>query len=214
MKYSKKFVAVLSAVAALTLFVSPATHAQSTTAGSRLSQQITAGSITTSFRNSSNGVVASPSFGMSAIAVSANAQTTTGTFGTSDQRIQVDNTLGQGGGWTLSLAGTNGSSTVWTDGQAIPKTYPFNGTAATGQLTVNPGVATITAVSPNNTTGVTKGSQAAFSSSTPITLMTANNTAQKVWSGYMTGVGLSQTVPAYQAPADYTLDLTQTVTAN
>ena len=179
------------------------------TAGSQLSQVIGAGVLSTSIRDGSGAVVASPSFSMNSAAVSTNAQTVTGTFGTTSQRITVDNPGGANNGWTLTLAGTSGGSTVWTNGSA---TYPFNGNSTTGQLTVNPSIAALTPVT-GTSTGITLGSQAAFSAATPVNLMTASGGSDDIWNGYITGVGMSQVIPASQVPGTYTLDLTQTVAA-
>ena len=206
----KKRVIVLGVSAfALATLVVPAAAYAATTANSQLSQSITAGVLSTDIRDASNVVVASPSFALSAVAASTSQQTSTGTFGTASQRISVDNPGGANGGWTLALNGTVPASTKWTSGG---NNYLYNGTATTGQLTVNPAAGTITAVT-GGATGVTKGASAAFSGGTPITLMTAANTAAPIWNGYITGIGLSQTIPAAQAVGTYTLDLTQTVTA-
>ena len=207
----KKRVIVLGVSAfALATLVVPAAAYAATTATSQLSQSITAGVISTDIRDASNVVVASPSFALSAVAASTSQQTSTGTFGTASQRISVDNPGGANGGWTLALNGTVPASTKWTSGG---NNYLYNGTATTGQLTVNPAAGTITAVT-GGATGVTKGASAAFSGTTPITLMTAANTAATIWNGYITGIGVSQTIPAAQPIGSYTLNLTQTVTAS
>ncbi|MBM3210028.1 hypothetical protein FJZ39_01640 [Candidatus Saccharibacteria bacterium] len=186
-----------------------AVHAASS-ASSRLSQQINAGVLGTDIRNSSNAVVASPSFSMGAASVSTSGQTVTGTFGTASQRISVDNPGGANGGWTLTLNATTPGTGAWTSGS---NTYAYNGTTATGQLTVNPSVGAITAVT-GGSTGVTRGASQAFTGTAPVTLMTADATSADIWNGYITGVGLSQTVPAAQPAGTYTIDLTQTVAAS
>lgn len=200
-------------VSILVILASTSVAWAATSVNSQLTQTISSGTLSTSMRTSSGVAVGSPSFSMSAATVSASTQTTTGVYGDSEQRITVDDSRGNGGGWTLALAGTNGATTVWTDGAGTPHTYPFNGTTTTGRLTVNPAVATITPTSPNTITGVSKGTSASFSAATPITIMAASSSTEKVWNGYMTGVGLSQIVPALQTPGNYTIDLTQTVTA-
>lgn len=62
-------------------------------------------------------------------------------------------------------------------------------------------------------TGITLGSQAAFSGTSPVTLISAAAGSDDVWRGYVTGVGLSQAIPAGQAAGTYTLPMTQTVAA-
>lgn len=197
-------------VAGVLAISAPVAHA-ALTATSQLSQQISNGVLSTDIRNSSNGVVASPSFAMGAASVSTSSQTVTGTFGTPTARISVDNPGGANDGWTLSLNATTPATTKWTSGS---NNYDYKGTAATGQLTVNPAAATITATVGSNATGLTKGASTAFSSTTPITLLTAAAASDDIWNGYLTGVGLSQTIPAAQAAGTYTLDLTQTVATN
>ena len=55
---------------------------------------------------------------------------------------------------------------------------------------------------------------AAFSAATPITLLTAAAGSEDVWNGYVTGIGLSQVIPASAPVGTYTINLTQTVTSN
>ncbi len=198
----------LFALVVVALAGAPAAHA-ALTATSQLSQQITAGVLSTSIRDGSNVVVASPSFSMGSVAVSTATQTATGTWGSSTQRIAVDNPGGANNGWTLTLAATSGGSATWTSGG---NSYAFNGNATTGQLTINPAAATLTAVT-GTSTGITKGTSSAFTGATPITLLTAASGSDDIWNGYITGVGVSQAIPASQPAGTYTFDLTQTVTA-
>lgn len=212
MQYSQKRKAVgalfVSAITAFVIVGAPAAHAALTT-NSTLSQSIGSGTLSTSIRDGSGVVVASPSFSLASTTVSTSTQTATGTWGSSTQRITVDNPGGANNGWTLSLAATGGASATWVSGG---NTYTFNGSAATGQLTIDPSVATLT-VATGTTTGVTKGTSAAFSGATPITLLTAAGSSDDIWNGYITGVGVSQTIPASQPAGTYTISLTQTVTA-
>lgn len=191
-------------------FVSAATTA---TADSKLTQTINPGVINTNFTNSS-GVVNNPSFSLSSATVQSSGYvTTTGTFGSDTQRITVDNPgASSDGSWTLALAPTDGASATWMNGATAA--YPVTDTAANGQLTVDPSGGTITAVT-GGSTGVAVGSSAALTSAAPsVTLMTASTSAAHVWNGYLTNVALSQTIPAGTPAGSYTLNLTQTVTAN
>lgn len=176
---------------------------------SNLTQAITAGVISTDIRNSSDQVVSSPSFAMTAVAASTSQQTATGTFGTVDQRISVDDSRGNGNSWTLALNAKTPGTGTWTSGV---NSYKYNGaTAGEGQLTINPGAGTIVALI-GGSAGVTKGASATFTGSSPITIMSADASAAKLWSGYITGIGLSQTIPGAQAVGTYTIDMTQTIT--
>jgi hypothetical protein len=201
---------VVSAVLAVAVLGTPAAHA-ALTSSSTLSQQITAGVLSTSIRDAAGVVVASPSFSMGSVVASTASQTATGTFGSNTQRITVDNPGGANNGWVLSLAATGGATATWTSGGS---TYAFNGTTATGQLTINPSVSTITPASGNTATGIAKGTSATFSVAVPITLITAALASEDVWNGYVTGIGVSQLIPASQPVGTYTIDLTQTVVAS
>lgn len=199
---------VVMAIVAVGVLGAPAAHA-ALTANSTLSQSIGSGTLSTSIRDESGAVVSGPSFSLTSTNVSTSAQTATGTWGSASQRITVDNPGGANNGWVLSLAATGGASATWASGG---NTYAFNGNASTGQLTVDPSASTLT-VATGTTTGVTKGTSAAFTGSTPITLLTAAGSSDDIWNGYITGVGVSQTIPASQPAGTYTISLTQTVTA-
>lgn len=201
---------VLAVVALASL--APAVHA-ATTANSNLTQTINAGVLSTSVLNSSGGTVASPSFAMTAGTVSTTSQQTlTGTFGDNNQRITVDNPGASASGFTLAIAATGGPTATWTDGS---KTYPFNAaSAALGQLTINATGSTYTSVT-GGSTGVTNTGSGTFSggANTPITIINAGASSADVLNGYLTGVSLSQTVPAATPAGSYTLGLTQTIAA-
>ena len=207
MSVPKKLLVPSVLVAALVMV--PLAHG-ATTATSTLSQTITNGTLSTDVRDGSNVVVASPSFPMTTKTVSTSQQTSTGTFGTATQRISVDNPGGANNGFSLALNATTPGTGKWDDGAS--HNYLYNGTAATGQLTVDPSVSTWTAVT-GTTTSITKGTSAAFTGSTAITLATTSAALEDIWNGYVTGVGLSQTIPANQVAGTYTISMTQTVTA-
>lgn len=206
----KKTTIIAAAVSVIGAFgvIGGAAHA-ATTANSTLSQTITAGTLSTDIRNSSDGVVSNPTFAMGAVSVSTRAQTATGTFGENDKRISVDNPGGANGGWTLTLNATVPNTGKWTDGN---KTYQYNGNESTGRLTVNPTAGALSSVV-GSSTGITLGQQAAFSGATPITLINAAAGSDDIWRGYVTGIGLSQEIPAGQPAGTYSLQMTQTVTA-
>lgn len=192
--------------------VAPAVYA-ATTADSQLTQTINAGVLSTSVLDAGGSVVASPSFAMTAGTVSTTSQqTVTGTFGSNTQRITADNPGASATGFTLTLAATAGASATWTSGG---NTYPFNAaSAALGQLTVNATPGTLTPVV-GTATGITKGGSTTFSggANTPVSLLNAGATSDDVWNGYLTGVTLSQTIPAATPAGSYTISMTQTVTA-
>src|SRR6476620_10907082 len=81
---------------------------------SDFSQTINAGTLTTDIRDASRVSVTSPSVSMSAKTFSFNCPSggsaSTGTFGSSTQRIYVDNPNAANNGWTLTLAATSGAT--------------------------------------------------------------------------------------------------------
>lgn len=198
------------AAAAVVALAVPFAYAQ-TAADSEITQAITAGNLSTSIRNASGAVVPSPTFAMNQVAASTSMQTSTGTFGSTDQRITVDNASG-GSIWTLALNVADPGDSEWISGS---DSYPYNGaTAAAGQLTVNPAAGTLAPSAGFSATGVSLGTQATFSGSGSITLATASAGAAPIWNGYITGIGLSQTIPASQPIGAYGIEMVQTVTAS
>lgn len=199
---------------------------------SSFNQTISAGTLATEILDGSRATVASPSVTMSGITFSFDCQeggsASTGTFGTTSERIYVSNPDAADNGWTLGLAATGGNTSFW-DGAGAD--FDFNDpTGATqgcedggdtdslaGQLAVDPSGGTITADCGScTTTNVSQGSSSAFNegSTDSINLLTAASGSDDIWRGYLTGVGLSQTIPA-ETPADsYSIDLTVTVTAS
>ena len=192
--------------AAVVLIGTPAAFA-ALTANSNLTQTVNPGALSTSILDSGGSAVGSPSFAMTATTASTATQTSTGVFGNNNQRITVENPGASNSGWTLALSATGS----WSDGGS--NTYPYNGaTAADGQLTVNPSAGTLTPTF-GTSTGISRGTSSTFVSGSvsSIELLNAGATSDDVWSGYLTGVGLSQTVPAGTSAANYTLVVTQTV---
>lgn len=187
---------------------------------SNLTQTINPGVLSTAILDAGRAVVASPSAALTAANFSFSCQTVTGSLGTGTQRLYVTNPSGTlaGQSWTLALAATGGATTKWSNGGAT-KQYAFNDASGSGctngQLTVDPSAGTITAdCISSGCTGavVTKGTSTAMTGSTPTTVMTSA-IGDTVWRGYITGISLSQKIPAEQPADSYTLPLTLTVTA-
>lgn len=214
-RVTKSMLIALTVVAGL---VFPAVSVSAATTPS-LSQTISAGTLATDILDASRVPVASPSAAMSAVNFSFACQTSTGTLGTASQRLYVTNGLGNGAGWTLSIAATGGATAKWQNGGAT-KNYNFNdatGSGCTnGQLTVNPATATVTAdcvSSACTSSTITKGTSTAMTGSTAVTLM-SGAVDSSVYRGYLTGVGLSQSIPAEQSPDSYSINMTLTVVAS
>jgi hypothetical protein len=169
--------------------------------------------LTADIVDGSGASVATPSVAMSATTASFSCQTVTGTLGDAAQKIRVNNTTANGA-WTISVAA---SGSNWVSGL---NTYSYNNPAASGctggQLTVQPASGTITPQSGCNNTAVTTGSNTAFSSGivSSITLVSASASAGHNCYWDLTGVGLSQKIPAGQKSGAYSIGLTLTVVAN
>jgi len=193
-----------------------------------VTQAINAGTLTTDIRDASRNPIASPTFALAATTFSFNCQTTTGTIGSSSQRLYVDNPGAANNGFTLTIAATAGATATWANG-GVTQTFDFNdptGAGCTdggdadskgGQLQLDASASTLTAdCSTCSTTGLTKGSSTAFSQAVTdsITLLTAASGSDDVGRWYLTGIGVSQTIPAEQPNDNYTINLTVTVTAS
>jgi hypothetical protein len=202
-------------------------------ATSDFSQTINSGTLTTSILDSLRAVVGSPSVSMSAKNFSFDCQAggsaSTGTFGSNSERLYATNGDAADNGWTLTLGATSGATARWANvgnTSYIDFNDPTGSTAGcadggdadstSGQLTVDPSVGTLTADCLTcTTTNVSKGSSAAFNQGTTdsITVLNAAGTSDDIWRGYLTGITVSQTIPA-ETPADtYTINLTLTATA-
>jgi hypothetical protein len=218
------------AVFALTAFPAVAFAASNST----FNQTINSGTLTTDIMNASRVAVGTPAVSMTAKNFSFDCQAggsaSTGTFGTGSERIYVANGDAADNGWTLTVGATGGATTTWENSgasQLIDFNDPTGATAGcsdgadadsvAGQMTLDPSAGTLAAdCGTCNTTNVSKGSSAGFEQGVTdsVTLINAASGSDDVWRGYLTGVGVSQTIPA-ETPADsYTVDLTLTVTAS
>jgi hypothetical protein len=206
---------VLAAIAGLSLLFVPAVAFASNTP--TLDQTINQGTLTTNILQADDSTpVASPTVAFPATNVSFACQTETATLGNGTNKVNVTN-LATNNGWTLTMAATGGNTTPWTDGTDTYKYNDATGSGCTnGQLTVDASVATLTddCSGSCSDTDVTKGTSTAFVSGSAdnITLLTDSDGSP--WEGYLTGIGLSQKIPASQHAGSYTLGMTLTVTAD
>lgn len=187
----------------------------------------TSGILSVDIVDGSGNSVTSPAISLSALNASFSCQTSTGTLGTSSQKIRVNNTTANGN-WTLSIAATNGATASWSNGS---NSYDFNDSSGTpagcsdggdadtraGQLTIDPSAGTITPQTLCSSTGVSKGTSTAFTEGTTnnINLMSASGSQIACYYD-LTGISLSQKVPG-ELPASgtaYTINMTLTITAN
>lgn len=224
--------AAISALFAMGLLVVQAVPASAAPA-SDLTQNITAGTLAVDILDASRAAVTSPSISLSAKSFSFNCQSggsaSTGTLGSNTQRLYAINPgATTPNGWNITIAATSGATATWSNTGATKK-FDFNDSGTSGcsdsadtdtyagQLSLDPSVATLTTdCATCTTTGVTKGSSASFIEGTAdsLTLLAASSSASNPFRGYLTGVGVSQTIPAEQQPdSTYSLNLTMTITA-
>lgn len=188
--------------------------------------QFVPGPLTVDIVDAGGSSVATPSVSMSAANTLLSCQTVTGTFGTSSQKIRVNNATATSA-WTLTLAATSGSTAAWSSGSAQ---YDYNDSGGTpagcsdgvdadseaGQLSLDPTGATVTSQSTCTNTGVSLGGSSAFSQGTldSLTLVTASSSALNGCFFDVTGIGVSQALPAEKGAGNYTINLTLTATSN
>ncbi len=198
---------------------------------SNFAQTINPGTLSVDIVDAGYVTVGSPSVTMSAKTFSFSClnggNASTGTFGTSSQVIYIKNPDAADNGWTVSLA-ASAPTTVW---DSAGTDYDFNdaGTSGcsdgddsdslAGQMTVDPSVGTLAVGTCAScaTTAVTKGSSAAFVESTTdsITLLTGAAGSNDIGDWRLTGVAISQTIPAEQpAASDYNINLTLSILAS
>lgn len=224
------FVALAFSVA-LILLASLSVSAASTPT---LNQTINSGTLATDILDSTRASVASPSTTFSAKTFSFEClyggNAATGSLGNNNARLYVINPSGANAGWNLAMAATAGATALWQNSGST-QNYDFNDPTGAnpgctdgidtdskaGQLTINPSVSTLTTDCITCTsTNVTKGSSASYNQGTTdsITLLNAAAASDDIWRGYLTAVGMSQTIPAEQAVDTYSANMTITVTAN
>jgi hypothetical protein len=184
-----------------------------------LSQRITDGSLDVAVVDASGDIVTSPVVNFSTLSFTFSPATTTATLGTVAEKMRVSNPTGTAA-WSLTLAATSGATATWSDGGT--NNFDYNDAnfsedgadtdSVGGRLAVDPAAGSITGVNGCATTNVSLGSASAFNEgvTNSITLITANATASKYCRWDLTGVAHSQSIPAAQAGATYTLDMTLT----
>jgi hypothetical protein len=159
---------------------------------------------------------------MNTVDFSFNSQNVTGTFGVASQKIRVENGTANPQ-WSLSLA-ASATTDLWN---SAGTDYDFNDPTAGagdggdadsvgGQMTVDPSVSTITPQGGCSTTGLTKGSSTVFSEGVTdtVTLLTAGPSAETSCYWDITGIGISQSLPAEQpAASDYNINMVLSVIA-
>lgn len=190
------------------------------------SRYITPATLSVDMVDANGAAVGSPVISFSALTTSFSCQTSTATLGTSSQKIRLSNGTANEL-WTLSIAATGGVTSNWTNGSTGQ--YDFNdatGSGCTdggdadslgGQLTFDASTSTITNLFHDcDASGISKGALAGFVQGTTdaVTLANTSSSAIKNCDFDITGIDVSQEVPAERPTGNYTLNMTITVTAN
>lgn len=184
-----------------------------------LSQSIN-GALDVKIVDGSGNEVASPNVTFASKNFAATSQNSAAVLGTASEKMRVTNPRGNVAIWALSLAATAGTTASWSNGV---NNYDFNdptalasdgadGDSVGGQLSVDPSAGTLAGVGTTATTNLSLGSASAFNEGTvnSIDILSAAAGAQKpgVWD--LTGVNISQSIPAMQATGAYTINMTLT----
>ena len=232
-KLIRKLLGKLNITIALTLAVLMAgglggatyTLASST---SNFTQTINAGTLAVDIVDASYVTVGSPTMAMSAATFSFSCQTKTGLFGTATEVIYVSNPDASDTGWAASLA-AQAVANIW---DSAGTDFDFNdptgsgctdgadaGDTVGGQMTVDASVATLVVGQCAScvTTNVTKGSSAAFNEGTTntITILTGAAASDDIGDWKLTGVSISQKIPAEQpAASDYDINMVLSIAAS
>ena len=194
---------------------------------SNFTQTVNAGTLAVDIVDASYVTVGSPSVTMDAVTFSFGCQTATGSFGSASQVIYVSNPDAADNGWTVSLA-ASATTAVW---DSAGTDYDFNDPTTSGctdsgdadsvggELTVNPNAGTLAAGQCAScvTTNVSKGSSNSFEEGVTdsITILTGAAGSNDIGDWKLTGVSLSQTVPAEQpAASDYDISMVLSILAS
>lgn len=195
---------------------------------SNFTQTINAGTLAVDIVDASYVTVSSPTMAMAAATFSFSCQTKTGSFGTASEQIYVSNPDAADNGWTVSLAAAN-TTDIW---DSAGTDFDFNdptgsgctdgadaGDTVGGQMTVDPSGANLAVGQCAScvTTNVTKGSSAAFSEGVTdtITILTGAAASNDIGDWKLTGVSISQKIPAEQpAASDYNINMVLSIAAS
>ena len=182
------------------------------------------GSLSVDIVDSGGSSVASPQVDMDTSSLGFSCQSTTGFFGTSSERIRVENNTG-GANWTLTVAAT-ATTSVWSAGSlyfdfndpnGIPNGCTDGGDTDSyaGQMSMDPSAGVLTPEGGCSSTGISKGTSSAFNQGTVdnITLLSASSAETGCYWDFV-DVDITQQIPAEQSSGSYTIDLVVTVTAS
>ncbi|KKP90371.1 MAG: hypothetical protein US57_C0004G0010 [Candidatus Moranbacteria bacterium GW2011_GWC2_37_73] len=183
-----------------------------------INQAINDGTKSVDIVDAGGTTVASPSVSFGNLSFSFNTQDGAGVLGTASQAIRTYNPT-SGATWSVSIA-ASAPTAVWTSGG---NTYDFNDTSGYtdgvdtdtkgGQMTIDPSAGTIAGVAGCLTSNISKGASTSFVETTTnsIGLMTAAAGAPTYCRWDLTGINLTNKIPAAQPSGSYALTLVLTV---
>jgi hypothetical protein len=167
------------------------------------------GSLSVDIVDAGGVAVVSPTVTFAAKTFDWSAQQSTSTLGISIAKIRINNTTGTPA-WTLSVAAASGPTALWESGS---DNYDFNGSSTTGRLQVDPSAIVLTPQGGCSSNGIsTNFSSFYFAQGTKdsIDIARANGSTDTNCYWDITGVGLTQDIPAAQALGSYSLALVLT----
>jgi hypothetical protein len=172
--------------------------------------------------DNSDNVINNPSLIFNSTSINFQCTQTNATFGTASQKTRVTNTTSNPS-WNLSIAATNGNTSLWDNGNS--EFYDYNDSNVCtdgsdsdlygGRLQVNSDFVFVTPSSGCTTTGLNIGTNTAFDegNTDSITLIFADSSANNNCHWDITGIQLIQNIPANQATGTYSLPMTITIIA-
>jgi len=149
------------------------------------------------FVDTSNNYVSAPSVDFSTGFFDfSNNQSITGTLGTADQRLRVNNDTFNPY-WNMTIAPV-ATYTTWSNTTDPTQTLAYNDTTNQTHLTIDPQSATLTNVTNGDTSGLVLGSSATYSDSIESITLLTSNPGPKFSTLDITDIQLTQTIPTGQ----------------
>jgi hypothetical protein len=225
----EKMGVVLLVIGIACLSVVSIRHSAQAAPNSNFTQVINAGTLSVDIVDAGYSTVASPSVAMTATNFSFSCQSSTGTFGSGTEQIYVQNPDAADGGWSLTLAASS-TTDVW---DSAGTDFDFNDPSGSpagcgdggdsdsvaGQMTVDASGGTLGTgqCSSCTTTNVSLGSSDGFEegSTDSITILSGAAGSDDIGDWTLTGVSISQQIPAEQpAASDYNIDMVLTIASS
>lgn len=172
--------------------------------------KINPGILTVDIKNTSGVSVESPSIAFEAVNASGDENTTTATLGTTDQYIYIENLDDETTSHGFSLTLDGNESAKWISGT---DSFSYN-KADDGLLSLITDNVVITPLSQASKTigTLSKGDSNQDFTNNSVRLIETSTRSNGAWG--ITNFELKQTIPAYQASGNYSLNLTLSAVGN